>query len=120
MTLANTFIAIPPPKRYAEDGLVIRVGNTRVPLDTVIGEYNDGASAEEIVLSYDSLSLADVHAVISYYLRHREQVEEYMKEREVLATDSRRTHESVWPGHIRERLQARSRKASRAPGLGGI
>ena len=109
--LAETFLAAPTPLRYAEHGQVIRVGNTRVPLDAVIEEYNDGASAEEIVLAYDSLNLADVHAVISYYLRNRKRVDQYLRERHRLAEQTRRKHESAWPAHIRERLLAKSRKA---------
>src|SRR5437667_382598 len=111
MTLTDTFVAVPPPLRYAENGRVIRVGKTRVPFDSVIAEYNDGASADEIVLAYDCLNLADVHAVISYYLRNREQVEQYLKERRKLAENSRRKHETPWPAHIRARLLARHRKA---------
>src|SRR5437867_2284069 len=39
---------------------VLRVSGTRVTLDTVVGAFNAGALAEEIVLRYDSLQLADV------------------------------------------------------------
>src|SRR5690349_689008 len=107
MTLIDTMIAVPPPLRFAENGRVIRVGNTRVSLDTVIEAYKSGASAEEIVLSYDVLSLADVHAVISYYLRHRGEIEEYLDGRRHLADDSRRLHESELPAHVRARLLTR-------------
>ena len=57
---------------------VIRVGGTRVTLDTVVGAYRDGASAEEIARRYPSLDLADIHAVIGHYLHHRTQVEAYL------------------------------------------
>src|SRR5215470_8610969 len=40
---------------------VLRVGNTRVTLDTVIAAFADGATAEEIVQQYPSLHLADVY-----------------------------------------------------------
>ena len=46
---------------------VLRVGNTRVTLDTVIAAFADGATAEEIVQQYPSLHLADVYSVIGYY-----------------------------------------------------
>jgi uncharacterized protein (DUF433 family) len=36
------------------------VGKTRVPLETVIWTYKEGSSPEEIVESYDALSLGDV------------------------------------------------------------
>ena len=34
---------------------VLRVGNTRVTLDTVLAAFADGATAEEIVQQYPSL-----------------------------------------------------------------
>ena len=48
MSIAETLVAKPPPLRLDVDGNLL-VGGTRVPLDTVVGEYEDGASAEEIV-----------------------------------------------------------------------
>ena len=37
--------------------------------------FDEGATAEEIVQQYPALSLADAYAAISYYLRHRSDVE---------------------------------------------
>ena len=62
------------PLKTDADG-VIRIGDTRVTLDTVIFAYNEGADAEEIVDQFTSLNLADVHAVLSYYLQNRVEVE---------------------------------------------
>ena len=70
-----------PPLRPQLDGSV-RVGSTRVPLETVVAAHASGASPEEIVETYPTLQLADVYAAISYYLRHRAEVDEYMKQRE--------------------------------------
>ena len=39
---------------------VVRVGGTRVTLDTVMEAFLEGASAEDIVSRYPSLDLADV------------------------------------------------------------
>ena len=38
-------------------------------LDLVVHEFQRGASPEEIVDSYDALSLPDVYAVRSYYMQ---------------------------------------------------
>jgi uncharacterized protein (DUF433 family) len=57
---------------------VVRVGGSRVPLDSVIAAFGAGATPEDIVQSYDSLSLADVYAVIAYSLRHQTEVDEYL------------------------------------------
>lgn len=87
---------------------VIRVGGTRVTLDTVIAFYQMGCSAEEIVRRFDTLALADVHAVISYYLRHRAEVDQYLEERKRMAQEIREKIEALWPPEgIRERLLAR-------------
>jgi uncharacterized protein (DUF433 family) len=68
--------------KYDDDG-VLRVAGTRVTLDTVIQAYSDGASAEEIAVRYDSLTLADVHATIAYYLRHKAELDRYLEERKL-------------------------------------
>jgi len=57
---------------------VVRVGGTRVTLDTVVGAFREGATAEEIVQQYPSLQLADAYSVIAYYLRHLSEVESYL------------------------------------------
>ncbi len=58
------------------------MGRTRVSLDSVIYAYEQGDSAEEIVHSFDTLELADVHAVLSFYLRHRKEVARYLARRQ--------------------------------------
>jgi uncharacterized protein (DUF433 family) len=97
----------PLPLEKDKDG-TIRVGGTRVTLDSVVWEFNQGASAEEIVDAYPSLRLADVYAVIGHYLRHRSEVEEYLRQREREAEEIRRDIEARFDPHgIRERLLAR-------------
>ncbi len=101
----------PLPLRVDAEG-VVRVGPTRVPLDTVVGAFQDGAAAEEIVMEYTSLELADVYAVIGYYLRHKSEVEAYLEERRQQSERVRRENEarSDMTG-IRERLLARRNQA---------
>src|SRR5437764_15476079 len=70
----------PPPLRVDEGG-AIRVGTTRISLDLVVEQYENGMTPEDLVRAYDTLALADVHAVIAYYLRHREEVRAYLKRR---------------------------------------
>jgi uncharacterized protein (DUF433 family) len=96
-----------PPLRVTKDGAVL-VGNTRVPLETVIWTYNEGASAEEIVMQYDALDLADVHAAIAYYLKHREAVETYMEGIKAESERVRQENEARFDMRaFRERLLAR-------------
>ena len=68
------------PLRMDENG-VIRIGQTRVLLELVIEAYQGGTTPETIVRWFDSLRLADVYAVISYYLNHKEEVDEYLRGR---------------------------------------
>lgn len=87
---------------------VVRVGKTRVTLDTVVAAFLDGATAEEITHQYPSLSLADVYAVIAYYLRRRSEVDAYLQRRRQEADAIRRQNESRFdPAGIRARLLAR-------------
>ena len=92
---------------------VIRVGQTRVTLDTVILAFREGATAGEIVHQYPSLDLADVYAVIADYLRQRPEVENYLRQRRIQAEQVRRENESRFnPTGIRERLLERRTKQS--------
>jgi len=78
-----------PPLRDEADG-AMRVGDSRVLLELLIHAFQDGATPEEIVQQYPTLSLPDVYSVISYYLRHRAEVETYLAERERSALETRK------------------------------
>jgi hypothetical protein len=79
----------------------------------VIIAFGQGATPEQIVEDYDSLELAEVYAVISYYLQNREEVEDYLARRKVERGKLRRQIESRSnPQGIRERLLARRRNSA--------
>lgn len=103
-------LAIAPeivPLAADPDG-VMRVGRTRVTLDTVISAFLDGATAEEITHQYPSLGLADVYSVIAYYLHQRPEVDAYLQRRQGESTRTRELNEScVESAGIRGRLLAR-------------
>ncbi len=95
------------PLTPSADGVVL-VEGTRLPLDTVVEAFNAGKSGEEIALSYPTLGLADLYAVLAYYLRHRADVDTYVAERRRDADALRARIESHFePRGIRERLLAR-------------
>ncbi len=97
----------PVPLKLDADG-VLRVGGTRVTLDTLVTVFNNGATAEEIVLKFPTLQPADVYAVLGYYLRHREEVEGYLARGRTQAADVHRQHEARHdPQGIRDRLLTR-------------
>lgn len=103
--------ADPVPLVAAEGGRVIRVVGTRVTLDTVIAAFKRGATPEEIAQDYSSVPLPDVYAVITYYLRHREEIEDYLERRAREHEELRKEIESRSEYQdLRERLLARVRQ----------
>jgi uncharacterized protein (DUF433 family) len=101
------------PLRVDETGTV-RIGKTRVPLETIIVKFLLGDSAEELADAF-SLPLADVYATISYYLQHRAEVDAYLKD--VEAQEARvlqMVHERLDHGALRQKLLARAAASSRA------
>lgn len=89
---------------------VARVGGTRVTLDTLVAAFEQGATAEEIAQQYPSLGLADVYAVISYYLRRRDEVRAYLAAREQRAGAVQAENQAHFaPEGLRDRLLARRR-----------
>lgn len=91
---------------------VMRVGETRVSLDTVIFAFNQGATPEEIASDYSTLDLADVYAVIAYFLQNRAEVEDYLRERAAQRDELRSEMDARFPqAGVRERLLARRQNA---------
>ncbi|MDF5732921.1 MAG: DUF433 domain-containing protein, partial [Rhizonema sp. PD38] len=100
----------PLPLQLHPDG-VVRVNGTRVTLDTVVAVFNQGATAEEIVFQYPSLQLADVYATIGYYLRHRQDVEEYLQQRQQYSSEVRKLNEAKFdPQSVRDDLLSRRKQ----------
>jgi uncharacterized protein (DUF433 family) len=75
--MVGTFEPITVPLNVDHSGAV-RVTGSRVTLDTVLGCYLGGQSPEQIAADFPALTAADVHAVVSYYLRHRPEVDAYL------------------------------------------
>lgn len=103
----NLTIPIEPTPLVVSANDVVLVRGTRIPLDTIVLEFKQGATAEEIVEQYSSLDLADVYAVISYYLRHQNDVESYLQQRQQVAKEVRVENERRFPSKgLRDRLLA--------------
>ena len=107
MTIVETWIAEPPPLSVTDEG-VVRITGTRVSLDTVLGAFQNGCTAEQIAYKYPSLKLVDIYAVITYYLRHRQEVEAYLdQQRQKVEGIRQEVEERFSPSGVRERLLAR-------------
>ena len=84
---------------------VMRIGSTRVSLDSVIHAFKQGYSPEEIALDFDSLSLGEVYSAINYYLQNKSQVEKYLAKRAIQDEEVRSEIETRFnPQAIRDTL----------------
>ena len=87
----------------------LRVGRSHVLVELVIHAFQDGATPEAIAQRYPTATLADIYAVIAYYLRHREEIEAYLDAREQRAEEVRQRIERRQGdlSDLRQRLRAR-------------
>jgi uncharacterized protein (DUF433 family) len=69
-------------------------------MDIVALHEQQGLSPDEIVVTYPSLSLADVHAALAYYFDHREEIgEDLARDRQIAAELARKT-----PSRLQQKL----------------
>ena len=61
----------------AIDG-VYRITGTRVSLDSIVYDYLSGLSPESITDNFDTLSLEQVYGAITFYLSHRNEVDQHL------------------------------------------
>jgi uncharacterized protein (DUF433 family) len=99
------------PLVVTEQG-TIRIKGSRVSLDSIIHHFKLGATAEQIVQSFPSLSLGDVYSSIAYYLTHRQEIEVYLEQQKVAADNLQDQLESN-PDYQAEIAELRSRILSR-------
>jgi uncharacterized protein (DUF433 family) len=60
-----------------EEGLY--VAGSRVSLDSIVYAFLRGASPETIHSDWPTLSLEQVYGAVTYYLAHRESVDDYLR-----------------------------------------
>ena len=107
MASLETLAAEVPPLQKDETG-TIRVGGTRVTLETVVQAWQGGETEREIVEAYDVLTLAQVYAVISYSLNHPIEIRDYLGRQQRVAEEIQIKIESQFPPQaLRVRLLAR-------------
>jgi len=108
-----------------EDGS-IRIGNSRVPLDSIVHECTSGSTAEQIQDDFPTLSLREIYGAIFYYLEHEDQVEEYLQRRDQEAARIRaeiedRPRADALRRRLRERYaRLKSKWHATGPPLGGL
>ena len=89
-----TFEPLAIPLHWDEDG-VIRVGDTRIILDAILGAYSAGDSAQAIADNFPSVSPADIYLVLAYYHRNKATLDDYLQQRREEADRLRREIESA-------------------------
>jgi uncharacterized protein (DUF433 family) len=95
------------------EGGVFRITGTRVTLDSIVREFKDGATPEQIQEDYPSVTLSDIYSVVAYYLQHSRAVEDYVNAQAQAAREVRREVESrVDTRGLRERLRQRRTQAT--------
>src|SRR5919198_2405658 len=81
--------------RVDEHG-AMRIGNSRVMLDSIVAGFEQGHSPETLQQQYPALSLEEVYGAITYYLAHTDEVHAYLK----------------WQGELWEAWRAKSASQS--------
>jgi uncharacterized protein (DUF433 family) len=80
MSIQVEFEVSAPPFRWDEAG-GIRIGESRVTLDSILAAYHSGSTPEEIAVQYSVLHLEEIYSAIAYYLSHRQQIDSYLEQR---------------------------------------
>lgn len=105
--MARTLDPLTLPLVEDEHG-VLRIAQSRVTIDVILYDFRAGLTAEEIALNYPTIDLADIYAVLSYYLSHREELDDYLKVQEQRSEETRQEVLQRSPqAGLRERLRAR-------------
>lgn len=98
------------PLRVDERG-IIRVGRTRIPLETVLIAFQQGYTPEEIAMQYPTLQLEDVYTIVTCYLHNREVLDAYLEVMERVGEENRRQWAMLHPArNLRQRLLKRYRR----------
>ena len=84
---------------------VLYVTGSRVSLHSIVGLYNAGASAEEIVREYESLALPDVFAIFAFYLNHKDAVDAQLAEEERRSEHAAADYRDRLPKGLSEKLK---------------
>jgi uncharacterized protein (DUF433 family) len=57
------------------------IAGSRVPIDRIVVEYRNGEDPAAIQSHYPTLSLDQVNGAITFYLNHKDEVEQVMEDR---------------------------------------
>jgi len=98
----------------------MRIKGSRVGIEFLLRDYQEGVSPEEIVLRYPTLSLEQVHATITYYLSHQERVDSYLarwRAQGQAAWEQQNRQPSEFVRDLRQRVEQQRRASSQGKTL---
>lgn len=84
------------------------ITGTRIRVWDVASLAQAGSSPDEIIMHYPSLTLADVHAALSYFYDNRTEIEKTAAEDEQFAQEMRR---KLGPGPLEQKLAEQDQRA---------
>jgi uncharacterized protein (DUF433 family) len=90
---------------------VLRVAGTRISIDSVVIGFQQGQSPEEIQRNFSSLTLEQVYGVITYYLGHPAEIDEYLRHQDAVWEKARakaEQHPSAALQRLREMRKAQA------------
>jgi uncharacterized protein (DUF433 family) len=94
----------------------IRIKGHRIRIENIVELYSSGKTAEEIQRqSYPSLTLEEVYAAITYYLRNKEAVEAYIARGERVADAYYREYLEHGPYWLRDKALKQRELAQKPP-----
>lgn len=79
------------------------IKGTRVPLDSIVHEFRNGASPESIRQAFPTLTLEQVYGAIAFYLGHPDEVDASIRDAERAWSEFEATHSL--PDSIQDRLR---------------
>ena len=84
------------------------LAGSRVPLASVVREFQDGQSPEAIRSAFPTLTLEQVYGAIAFYLGHKDEVDREVADRERAEDAFTKTHQA--PAGLKDKLERARRK----------
>ena len=72
------------------------IDNTRIRVNNVVFLHKEGKTPDEVLVEYPDLSLAQIHAALTYYYDHKEEIEAEFAEGERVFEEMDRE----WEDHV--------------------
>ncbi len=108
-----TTLTLTTPLVFSDDG-TIRLANSRVTLDSIVAEFKNGSTAEQIQEDFPSLSLREIYSALAFYLEQTEFVEEYLTKQKAANAASVSFIETQMPTeNLRASIRARFRQTQK-------